>query len=398
MSQANIAYDQRLTLRFDANSRRRHIANREMIIHCHHYNTRLQETIEGSSAIDGKYIFVSSAEAVFRRQLLECFSAAESDTDKWRFASQLYSHLGYGKLDLSRLDDGFVLSPSSHIVEGWLSGFPTRREPVCSLTQGFLQGAHAAILGKRVKFTEVECQVDGAAACKFELGTTTEDAFDYEPANCPSLPSAELKPPVASPTVDEEKIVQALVDSPLYGDQNGLIPAFNVYLASTPADFYNLIAIRYVESMMEQDLDDVARLQLTLCAEHCGLNTFRGIRDSAEWESLIAPMVHSKEDELLAMIAVSNGLGWGNWQVSELKPAHSMALQTCNGYESLGYRHLRGASELPTCVMLAGVSVGIFELVYGFGSPSERFGQSASEETHCACIGNPFCEFRVQTL
>jgi len=46
---------------------------------------------------------------------------------------------------------------------------------------------------------------------------------------------------------------------PFYGNNKGLIPAFNVYLANTPADFYNLICIRFMESMKKQGLFNTAK-------------------------------------------------------------------------------------------------------------------------------------------
>ena len=194
--------------------------------------------------------------------------------------------------------------------------------------------------------------------------------------------------------MDEDAIQAALVGMSTNGNADGLIPAFNVYLANVPADYYNLVTIRFIEAMDAQDLGDVARQQLANAGEYCALSTFRGIRDSAEWEALIAPMVHDLEDELFAVIAVSNGLGWGNWHVTRLVPGALLELQTCNSYESTGFRELRGISrEQPQCFMLAGVSAGVFGLFYGDGSLDERFGAGESKEVSCMCAGDDHCHF-----
>lgn len=392
-----VAIDERLQLDFDTEQRRRWIAGRETIIHCHHYNSRIQSTIESATAIDGKAIFVSSAEAVFGQQIRDNIQGTESEQEKWQFATELFSHLGFGKLDVTELDRGVVTSPSSHFAEGWMAGFPSRREPVCSLTEGYLQGAYAAITGEPVYFREVACQIDGAECCRFEVSRErTEPAASYNietiSTQCAAIEALH------SSTVDEAKIVHALAEMPIFGNADGLIPAFNVYLACTPADFYNLATIRFLEAMDEKHLGDVARTQLIHAGETCGLNTFRGILDSAEWDSLIAPMVHSKEDELFGIIAVSNGLGWGNWHLTRVDPANAIELQTRNSYESIGYKQMRGKSSNPTCLMLTGVAAGIFELVYGEGSIDERFGICETEEVACICQGDDQCDIRVTAV
>ncbi len=386
--------NEHIQLTYDFDHHRRWIAGRESIIHCHHYNSRLQSAIEDAVAVDGKSIFVSTAEAVFAKQLVELLEPQQNQAEKWAIAGQLYSYLGYGKLDFSDIARDVVTSPCSHFVEGWIAGFPSRSEPVCSLTQGYLQGAYAAITGKLVTVRESSCQISGAEQCTFTIDhSRTSPLATYDKSQV----AIDITPKthgVESP-IDEPKIIQALAEMPIEGDSDGLIPAFNVYLANTPADFYNLVAIRFVEAMEAHHLGDVARTQLQYVAENCGLNTFRGIRASAEWDSLIGPMVGSPEDELIGMVAVSNALGWGRWDVIDLVPGQSMKLQSANSYESIGYQQLRGRADRPVCPMLTGLSAGLFELVYGEGSLDERFGQFIAYETECCCHHGDACLFEV---
>ena len=391
--------DERLALTFDEAQRRRWIAGRETIIHCHHYNARIQQTVESATAIDGKGILVSTVEGVFGKLLADSFRGDETESQKWNFASELYSHLGFGSLDLSRLAHGQVIAPASHFVEGWLAGFSSRPERVCSMTEGFLQGAYSAITGEVVHVREVECQAHGASACRFEIDASrAEPIFSYEKQLGGEGQTTLGPETIDSANVDERQVVKALLEMPIVGNEDGLIPAFNVYLSSMPADFYNLLSIRFLEAMEKQQLGDVARIQLIHAGETCSLNTFRGIRESSEWDALIAPMVCSKEDELFGLVAVMNGLGWGNWHVTELQPAKCLAVRTCNGYEATGYRELRGQSSGPQCHMLTGVIAGVFELVYGEGSIEERFGQCEPCELRCRCQGNEICEFEVIAL
>jgi hypothetical protein len=132
-------------------------------------------------------------------------------------------------------------------------------------------------------------------------------------------------------------------------------------------------------------------------AEHCGMNTFRGIMHSPEWDGLIAPMVRDQADALHAIIAISNALGWGDWHVTAHDPAH-LALESRHGYEAVGYREFRGQAETSRCAMLTGVAAGVMELVYGEGTIEERFGTFASREDTCVACAHPGCSFVVDRV
>ena len=54
----------RLAMQYEPTIYRRRIAGHDVIIHCHHYNARLQRTIEGARGIDGKGILVAAAGAM----------------------------------------------------------------------------------------------------------------------------------------------------------------------------------------------------------------------------------------------------------------------------------------------------------------------------------------------
>lgn len=393
----NINPTERFQLNFDKNNYRRMISGKEVIVHCHHYNSRIQRTIEESKQIDGRHLMVSAAEAVFSEMCANSFLPDDSQEEKWAITAALYAHLGLGSLDMSRVAQGIVHASSSHFVEGWSAGLGSREAPVCNFTAGYLQGAYHAITGKSAYVTEMECLIHGADHCLFEIDTSrTEPHYsNQKPFQQPSSAAHRDIRTISSPNVDQEKIVDALVEMPIYGGQDGLIPAFGVYLANMPADFYNLVCIQYVEEMQKVNLHAVAKKLLIADAETCGMNTFRGIMNSAEWDGLIAPMIKSKQDNLYGILAVSNGLGWGNWQVVAHEPARSLALVSLNGYEALGYRDYRPKAECPQCFMLTGVAAGIMALVYGEELFKERFGIYKSTEERCICQGDSDCSFSV---
>ena len=157
---------ERLRMRYDAAAYRRIIAGQEVILHCHHYNSRLQNTIEGATQIDGKKIISRAAEAVFAEQLRNALRPNDDEATKWKVAQSLYAHLGYGWFEV---EGDRVTARSSHFVEGWNAGFPERKTPVCTFTEGYLQGAFGVIDGKPVSVKERECMASGAQACTFDV-------------------------------------------------------------------------------------------------------------------------------------------------------------------------------------------------------------------------------------
>ncbi len=388
----------RLAMQYEPTIYRRRIAGQDVIIHCHHYNARLQRTIEGARGIDGKGILVAAAEAVFGEQLTQVLRPEDSLATRWALAELLYRHLGFGRLDLSQIEAGEVSAASSHFVEGWLAGLGQSERNVCTFTEGFVQGVVHAITGAAVQVRETACMARGAPRCEFTVdrGERGPVAVNHkQPAI--AAPEAAGGPYLRAVNVDEQAIIDAVVGIPMVGDEVGLIPAFSVYLANMPADFYNLISIGFVEAMRALGREKAATRLLVSDAEHCGMNTFRGIMHSPEWDGLIAPMVRDRADALHAIIAISNALGWGDWHVTE-HTASSLALESRHGYEAVGYRQLRGQAETPRCAMLTGVAAGVMELVYGEGTVEERYGTFAAEERSCVACGESSCNFVVQRV
>lgn len=388
----------RLTMQYEPATYRRRIADHDVIIHCHHYNARLQRTIEGARGIDGKGILVAAAETVFAEQLARALRPGDDEARRWAVAELLYRRLGFGRIDLSRLGEGEVTADSSHFVEGWLAGLGESAGNVCSFTEGYLQGAVYAVTGASVRVHEVECMARGAERCRFVVDRGPRDPVAANRKE-PALPRPrEPGGPYVRPAhVDEQAIIDAVVGMPMVGDDAGLIPAFSVYLANMPADFYNQICIGFVEAMRGLGRDKAAIRLLVSDAEHCGMNTFRGIMHSPEWDGLIAPMVRDRADALHAIIAISNALGWGDWHVTEHSP-RTLALESRYGYEAVGYREYRGLAATPQCAMLTGVAAGVMELVYGEGTVEERYGTFSAREERCVSCGEPSCQFAVEQV
>ena len=145
---------QRFSLNYESASYRRLIGKKEVVIHCHHYNARLQNIIEGTHQIAGKSIITSTAEEVFSDYIGDFIEEEDNLQTKWQVAAQLYAHLGYGSLNCDRLDEDLVTANSSHYVEGWKTGFQNANRPICTFTEGYLQGVIHGITGETVTVTE----------------------------------------------------------------------------------------------------------------------------------------------------------------------------------------------------------------------------------------------------
>jgi hypothetical protein len=388
---------ERFKLVYDFKTCRRIIAKKEVIIHCHHYNSRIQNTMEGARQVDGKSIILSSAESVFSEYITNIFESSDNEEDKWQIVGALYAHLGYGKLDFSQINQNIITAQSSHFVQGWLTGFEERDKPVCTFTEGFLQGAIFAVTGEVVYVKEQSCMIADEKECYFVIERNRHHPIAHYEKKSFAFQPKELAS-IENSNIDEQKIVNALIEMPFYGNEKGLIPIFGVYLAAIPADFYNLVCIRFAEEMHKKSMFYVAKRLLINSAESCAMNTFRGILNSKEWCALVEPMVKTQEDELFGIIAVSNALGWGNWHIIKLIPQESLILQSLNGYESLGFREYREESRTHHCFMLTGVAAGIMALVYGEGTIKERFGIYFSGESSCITCGDPSCVFEVEKV
>lgn len=386
---------ERFKLEFDEKTYQRKIAGIDVIIHCHHYNSRLHKVIEGAGQIDGRSIIRSSAESVFHDKITKVFQPEDSLDDKWELAAKLYSHLGYGVLDISSVKEGMIFSSSSHFVEGWRICFPEKEDPVCTFTEGYLQALIYSVTGNLVHVHEEECMIQGADKCRFVIDEARDTPIEKINERPISYPILHIQKVIDS-NIEEQKVHEGLLQFPFYGDEQGLIAAFSVLLANTPADYYNVICTRYVEEMSRKGLLGTAKRMLIMSAEYCAMETFRGILNSPEWDGLIAPMVKEESDKIFGLISVINNLGWGLWGVKEHTPGETLTVFSQLSYEAHGYLKYRGYTDTPKCYCMTGVSSGLMQLVYSEGTMEERYASYSSEENECLVTHGDFCTIATE--
>jgi hypothetical protein len=392
-------YEDRFNTEFDQETNKRNISGIEVVVHCHQQNTRLHKMLDDANEVEGKHIIRSVAEKVFSTNIKTFFQPDDQIDDKWELAKECYSHMGFGNLDFSKLGNGLVESDSSHFVEGWQLSFPTYEEPVCTFTEGYIQGVYHAITGELVNVREKQCMISGAHSCTFEIDTSREEPNHIQDARPFTPPKSKLKrESFLTSNIDENKIHEALSESPICGNEKGLIPAFGVLMTNGPADYYSLLNIQYMEEMVKIGLENTAKNMLELISENCAMNSFRCILNSEEWSQLLAPMVKSDNDKVSGLFTLINHLGWGSWFIKEHTPGKSLTITSSNSYTGLGYLKWRGHSDSVKCYCHSGFSVGIMELIYGQGAPEQRYGTYLAKEKDCIAINDEFCEIKTEKV
>lgn len=367
-----------------------------LVIHCHHYNARLQRTIEDNKLVDGKQIFKEAAKKVFYNMMIVALD--HNQGQDWKIlASNLYQFLGFGTLSFEKYEDGLITSDSSHFAEGWNCGAIFRKGKICSFTEGYLEGVLAAVHEQIFIIDEIHCTNEGSDQCQFIVErklSFNNKIFELKHLEVEEPELINFSNEQKS-NIDTKSIIDAVLGMPLVGNNEGLIPVFNVYLANMPQDFYNLVCVNFVNEMEKHGLKDLAKNLLIEDAEHCGINTFGGIYTSDEWDALIKPMVKSSEDNVFGLMAVANALGWGRIIVKEHIAGEKLKINSTNGYEAYGYKTLFESSDDEVCYMLRGVSAGIMELIYEKGDYHNRVNIYHLTEDKCSCVGDKLCQITV---
>jgi predicted hydrocarbon binding protein len=191
--------------------------------------------------------------------------------------------------------------------------------------------------------------------------------------------------------IDVSKIIHAVMEGSKIRESKGIIPLFGVYLSLFSVYYYNRLSVGF-EIKMGKRREAEARSLLIEAAQECGYATFQGIRESWEWEQVVAPMVENKEDHIIGFAAVAVAFGWGDLAVEEFDPEEKLVVRASDSYEARGYLEQYGLATSEKCYMLRGVTAAFMDLVYGGDYPDGCFTFSA-QEPRCRAKGDPYCEF-----
>lgn len=208
--------------------------------------------------------------------------------------------------------------------------------------------------------------------------------------------------------IDENFIVANCQKLPLNGNEDGLIPAFGLYLTRHYADFYNYSsfeAIHYLETH-QPDIAPQAKAKLIEAGMLCAFYTFGGIMLSQEWEAVVMPQIETEDDWVAGIVAVVNSFGWGKWKIEKLIGGEFLDISITNSYESEGWLKRYSLSNYPRCYLVQGGCAGIMNLLYHgdmrrrpalnqeyFQKIFHTPGSFRCEEVECRTVGDTQCRF-----
>ncbi|MBN1348745.1 hypothetical protein JXJ21_04985 [candidate division KSB1 bacterium] len=192
--------------------------------------------------------------------------------------------------------------------------------------------------------------------------------------------------------IDRKKIIDDLSKIEIRGNEEGLIPAFNVLVNQLPTEFWNKFGVKIL-NIVSPELQEAAWGLLYNAANTCGYHTGYGIITSEEWKAVVAPMVERiPEDILYGAYAVFTAWGWANAEIVDLVPGRRMVVRAYDYYES--DVNMERKSPIPMAPMITGVSSAFMDLAYGEPYPNGHRTFICKQTKGIEC-GDDFGEFVV---
>ena len=192
--------------------------------------------------------------------------------------------------------------------------------------------------------------------------------------------------------IDRKKIINNLSKVEVRGNEEGLIPAFNVLITQLPTEFWNKFAVKITDAVSD-DLKEAAWGLLYNAANECGYHTGYGIITSEEWKAVVEPMVEKvPEDILHGAYAAFTAWGWANAEIVELVPHEKMVVRAYDYYEADVNKE--GNSPIVMAPMITGVSSAFMDLAYSEPYPN-GFGRFICKQTKGIECGDDYGEFVV---
>lgn len=189
-------------------------------------------------------------------------------------------------------------------------------------------------------------------------------------------------------TVMRDTVVKSLAKITVQGDENGLIPEYEVLVNLLPVKLLNTFSERI---MAAAPLDKKAEVEegLVRAAYECGYHTGCGIITSDIFNDVVLPMVTEGEKDILrGAYAAFTAWGWAKSGIVQLKEGEKMVIRAFDYYEAdSGGEGLRG-------YMLRGLSQAFFDLAYAEPYP-DGMDTYICRQSKGIEVGDPYGEFIV---
>jgi len=395
-----------------------------VVLHCHHYNTFFQASIEDTREYLDVYPLLQNPAHEIAHEVLQAHFLATGIQDEGarkKATEKLLAQIGIGSFDLAKLtaQGGEVYAATEHFAESWRIKFGVREEGmrcVSVFATGFLAGAFEAIYGLpmgQAETRQTQCITKGEKEARFQLTL----------ADTPKVlaPSSKAGKYQERPLSEDKlhglslpEVRDAVLALPLQSNADGLIEAFDVLLTRLFANYYNRVSFQFIERL-EAALGQEGRVigtELLSEAGHvCAFHTLGGILQSMEFRALLQGQTDDKEKCLVGLIGVMNALGWGMYEIEDLKPGEQLKVRVTSGYEANYYLAEYGATaQYPISFFARGVLAGAMNLLWHgeankpevvldaayyqgvFNAPGRFIGQQVA----CRAMGDPHDRFIVK--
>lgn len=382
------------------------------VAHCNHYNCFLQKVLRSKASLNMDEVLVDTAAMLFFVTFVRAFDTDWSLRERLSYAQSYLRARGYGNPTVVDAADGeMITATASHHSSGYKAKFGVQDEPQDFFLTGAIQGALMAAFGCDVEVTQQDCIAmdDDQNTWTFtRYGGRQQRIDDYlRTAKQLQKGRASIEPAPKPDELPAPPVTSVVGNMQLIGDpEDGLIPAFNVYLTFIPSLYYNICSQVFLKRIQRNDMSSGLGTRLLKEAGHvCGFYTLGNILLSSEYELLRKAHFGAGADELDSMttlFGVVNAFGWGYWTLDELSD-DTLRFSVHNSYEAYNYREYFDAAEIPVCHLHTGGGEAIMNaLRYGdilhFPGPIDRSyvddvfqtsdGFHASEESCFAVKGN----------
>ncbi len=388
------------SIQYDKQRNYQLLGKEPVLLHCHHYNISLQETILLPDYIDGYGIQFQAAKET-AQSLLSAAVTEKSQT--FEQADILFRKMGLGNIDFSNISEngGNVTIPEYHFDLGNKLKNIENTPATFVLASGYIAGVLNFAYGKnfyiRIKTLEKPFRFECRAA-DYNNDLIVED-----------FGNGESYITIDSVQNDKDPINEFFLNNLPAENDKGIIDAFGVLLTYLPASYYNKIAFRFEEAMEEAGgFEGLAEPLLVEAGHICGFNTLGRIMESQLWDEQIRPHLKTKTDWVRAITAAINAFGWGYWQITDIDSQKKVTLRVYNSPEAVGYKQEFGVSNRNRCYMINGVSAAVINLIF-LGNIETKpllddnfYHELLSDnnsfqctEERCIAQGDDFCEFTI---
>jgi hypothetical protein len=189
-------------------------------------------------------------------------------------------------------------------------------------------------------------------------------------------------------TVMRDTVVKALAKINIQGDENGLIPEYDVLVNQLPASLLNTFSERLMAAA-PSDKKSIVADGLVRAAYECGYHTGCGIITSDVFNDVVLPMVTEGEKDILrGAFAAFTAWGWAKSGIVQLKAGERMVIRANDYYEA------DSGGEGLRAYMLRGLCQAFFDLTYADPYPA-GMDTYVCQQTKGIEAGDPHGEFVV---